>query len=84
MLSDLATNALLLAADSDDSTVDRLYNGVKATGEVNAPGWVLPVAAIGIAAILSIAVPLALKPGSDAFNEMRNDIGVFSDKDKKK
>ena len=26
------------------------------------------------------AVPLLMKPGTDAFNEQRNDNGVFSDK----
>lgn len=101
----------------------------------SAPAWVLPVAAVGISAVLAIAIPLAreslvfpsprtcaaktpliivghsrrqqysqstayivntikantdmgalaphaVKPGTDAFNEQRNDIGVFSKKDK--
>jgi hypothetical protein len=38
------------------------------------------VFAIGFSLILAIAIPLLLKPGADAFNEQRNDIGVFSDK----
>ena len=42
--------------------------------------WALPILAITMSAFLAIAVPLLLKPGSDAFNEQRNDIGVFSDK----
>ena len=44
-------------------------------GTLQAPAWALPVFAIGIAAILAVAVPLLLKPGTDAFNEQRNDIG---------
>ena len=40
----------------------------------------LPIFAVAISLFLAIAVPLLLKPGSDAFNEQRNDIGVFSDK----
>jgi hypothetical protein len=47
---------------------------------LQAPMWALPVFAFAISALLAIAVPLLLKPGSDAFNEQRNDIGVFSDK----
>ncbi len=42
--------------------------------------WALPIFAIVISLFIGIAVPLLLKPGSDAFNEQRNDIGVFSDK----
>ena len=34
---------------------------------------------MGIAGILAIAVPLLLKPGTDAFNEQRNDIGKRGD-----
>jgi len=30
---------------------------------------------VGVAGLLAIAVPLLLKPGTDAFNEQRNDIG---------
>ena len=44
-------------------------------GTLQAPAWALPVFAVGIAAILAVAVPLLLKPGTDAFNEQRNDIG---------
>jgi hypothetical protein len=47
---------------------------------LQAPMWALPIFAIVISLFIGIAVPLLLKPGSDAFNEQRNDIGVFSDK----
>ena len=40
----------------------------------------LPIFAVAISVFLAIAVPLLLKPGADAFNDQRNDIGVFSDK----
>ena len=108
-LAATATN-LLLAFDSEGSKVDRLYNGVPATGAVEvrrsmfqcfvgywsekvrglfandtfayfqAPMWALPVFAVAISLFLAIAVPLLLKPGADAFNDQRNDIGIFSDK----
>ncbi len=47
---------------------------------LQAPMWALPIFAVAISFFLAIAVPLLLKPGSDAFNDQRNDIGVFSDK----
>ena len=47
---------------------------------LQAPMFALPIFAVAIALFLGIAVPLLLKPGSDAFNDQRNDIGVFSDK----
>lgn len=75
------TSALLLLAQEAETKTDRLYNGVPLTGNVEAPAWALPVLAVGVAAVIAVAVPLLLKPGTDAFNEQRNDIGVFSDKD---
>mmetsp|Transcript_12726 Transcript_12726/g.32016 ORF Transcript_12726/g.32016 Transcript_12726/m.32016 type:complete len:146 (-) Transcript_12726:478-915(-) len=75
-----AATSLLLAYDSDGSKTDSLYNGVPATGAVEAPVWVPIAIAFGISVVLTAAIPLLLKPGSDAFNEQRNNIGVFSDK----
>ena len=59
------------------------WNELKFLRHLQAPAWALPLFAVGISLLLAIAVPLLLKPGADAFNEQRNDIGVFSDKDKK-
>jgi len=36
---------------------------------------------VGVAVIVAVAVPLLLKPGTDAFEQQRNDIGTFSERD---
>mmetsp|Transcript_22539 Transcript_22539/g.56918 ORF Transcript_22539/g.56918 Transcript_22539/m.56918 type:complete len:146 (-) Transcript_22539:378-815(-) len=80
----IATNILLATTldgfDSDGSKTDNLYNGIPATGEVAAPAWFPIAAGFAIALVLTAAIPLLLKPGADAFNEQRNNIGVYSDK----
>ncbi len=42
--------------------------------------WALPIFEVEIFLFLVSAVPLLLKPAVDAFDELRNDISVFSDK----
>eukprot|EP00282_Hemiselmis_andersenii_P026654 CAMPEP_0169485530 /NCGR_PEP_ID=MMETSP1042-20121227/32338_1 /TAXON_ID=464988 /ORGANISM="Hemiselmis andersenii, Strain CCMP1180" /LENGTH=144 /DNA_ID=CAMNT_0009600631 /DNA_START=37 /DNA_END=471 /DNA_ORIENTATION=+ len=78
----IATNILLadVGFDSAGSKTDRLYNGIPATGNVEAPAWVPFAIGFGIAVVLTAAIPLLLKPGTDAFNEQRNNIGVWTDK----
>lgn len=72
------SNAMLLAADtpivdefSDGSKTDRLYNGKALTGAVEAPGFALPLLALGVGLGLAVLIPLILKPGTDAFNAGR-------------
>ncbi len=40
---------------------------------MNAPGWVVPVG--GFLAILTAALPVALAPGEEALEQMREDEG---------
>mmetsp|Transcript_11786 Transcript_11786/g.23834 ORF Transcript_11786/g.23834 Transcript_11786/m.23834 type:complete len:106 (-) Transcript_11786:387-704(-) len=42
-----------------------------AYGSVNAPAWVLPAGAVAV--ILTAAVPILLKPGEEALDQMRED-----------
>eukprot|EP00286_Rhodomonas_abbreviata_P028513 CAMPEP_0181300944 /NCGR_PEP_ID=MMETSP1101-20121128/7161_1 /TAXON_ID=46948 /ORGANISM="Rhodomonas abbreviata, Strain Caron Lab Isolate" /LENGTH=92 /DNA_ID=CAMNT_0023406217 /DNA_START=168 /DNA_END=446 /DNA_ORIENTATION=+ len=70
-----ATRAFALLADtgfdSGGSKTDRLYDGKALTGAVEAPPFALPLLALTIGIGLAVAIPLVLKPGTDAFNAGR-------------
>ena len=40
-------------------------------GSVNAPDWVIPVGAVAV--ILTAALPILLRPGEEALDQMRED-----------